>query len=347
MTRRIRFLLVAAILVSGCLLVACDKAAVRSAQPQSTVTGYAARPEVQQFIARLVKQDGFDKTWLEKTLATARMRDAVLVAITRPYEAKPWYQYRALFVNPARVTAGVAFWDTHSALLDKAQSVYGVPRSLIVAILGVESFYGRQKGGYRVLDALATLSFDYPPRASFFQGELEQYLLLCREQSFDPSALTGSYAGAMGVPQFMPDSYRKYAVAFDGRGRPDIWNNWADIIGSVANYFHAHGWRKDGLVAVPASLPAVAAQMSTALAPTTVGALREQGLVVSSGLADDTRGILVPLQLEHGTEYWLGLHNFRVITRYNRSPLYAMAVIDLSTRIADARAAEQGRHAPP
>ncbi len=346
MTRRIRFLLVPAILVSGCLLAGCGKAAVRPAQPQPAVPGYVARPEVQQFIARLVKQDGFNKTWLEKTLAAARTRDTVLAAITRPYEAKPWYQYRALFVNPARVTAGVAFWNTHSALLDKAQSVYGVSRSLIVAILGVESFYGRQKGDYRVLDALATLSFDYPPRAGFFQGELEQYLLLCREQSFDPSVLTGSYAGAMGVPQFMPDSYRKYAVAFDGRGKPDIWNNWADIIGSVANYFHAHDWHRDGLVAVPASLPA-AAPTPTVLAPTTVGALRERGVVVSSGLADDTRAILVPLQLAHGTEYWVGLHNFRVITRYNRSPLYAMAVIDLSARIADARAAQQGRHAPP
>ena len=196
-----------------------------------------------------------------------------------------------------------------------------------------------------MLDALTTLGFDYPPRAGFFQGELEQYLLLCREQSFDPLSLTGSYAGAMGVPQFMPDSYRQYAVAFDGKSKPDIWNNWGDIIGSVANYFHAHGWQQDGLVAVPAALPVYKAAPPP-VSFTTVGALRRQGVIISEGLAGDTQAILVPLQLKEGTEYWVGLHNFRVITRYNKSPLYAMAVLDLGTRIAEARA-RQSHDAPP
>ncbi|MGH8282086.1 MAG: lytic murein transglycosylase, partial [Gammaproteobacteria bacterium] len=190
-----------------------------------------------------------------------------------------------------------------------------------------------------------TLSFDYPPRADFFQSELEQYLVMCREHAFDPPSLMGSYAGAMGAPQFMPDSYRQYAVSFGSRGKPDIWNDWADIIASVANYFQRHGWQADGLVAVPAALPSVVAQTPATLTPTTVGALRSGGVVVSRGLADDTPAILVTLQLEHGTEYWLGLHNFSVILQYNKSALYAMAVYDLATRIAEVRT--QGRQNAP
>lgn len=300
--------------------------------------GYTARADVQAFIGKLVQQDGFERSWLEKILGAAQKRDSILTTIAKPYEAKPWYQYQPLFVNDARVQAGVAFWNTHAALLAEAQQRYRVSPAIVVAILGVESFYGRQKGGYSVLDALATLSFDYPSRAEFFQGELEQYLLMCREQHLDPLSLSGSYAGAMGVPQFMPDSYRKYAVAFDGRQPPNIWNDWADIVGSVANYFHVHGWQPDGLVAVPAALPAVIPRPPATFAPTTVGALRADGVVTSQGLADDTPAMLVALQLQDGTQYWLGLNNFRVILQYNKSPLYAMAVYDLAARISEARA---------
>ncbi|MGH8320908.1 MAG: lytic murein transglycosylase B [Gammaproteobacteria bacterium] len=346
-TASTRILILAACLSSACSHVV-KPVQIRHAAPAATQpapAGYAARPEVQQFIARLVHQDGFDKAWLEKAFDSAHRRDSILAAIAKPYEAKPWYQYKPLFVTPARINAGAAFWDAHSALLDKVQQQYGVSPAIIVAILGVESFYGRQKGGYSVLDALTTLSFDYPPRASFFQGELEQYLVMCREHAFDPPSLMGSYAGAMGAPQFMPDSYRQYAVVFNGQGQPDIWNNWADIIASVAHYFQLHGWQADGLVAVPAALPSIVAQAPAALAPTTVGALRSDGVVVSRGLADDTPAILVPLQLEHGTGYWLGLHNFRVILQYNKSPLYAMAVYDLATRIAEVRT--QGKQNAP
>jgi membrane-bound lytic murein transglycosylase B len=355
---RIRHIFALAVISTAGLSAGCSHLLKPvQARPASAVTAqkaetpppqaaYTARPEVQQFIARLVQQDGFDKAWLEKNLAAAQPHDSILTAIAQPYEAKPWYQYKPLFVTSARINAGVAFWDTHSALLAKAQQQYGVPASIIVAILGVESFYGRQKGGYPVLDALVTLSFDYPPRAAFFQAELEQYLLMCREHGFDPPSLMGSYAGAMGAPQFMPDSYRQYAVTFDGQGSPDIWNNWADIIGSVANYFHSHGWQPDALVAVPAALPATLAKIPATLTPTSVGDLRSGGVVVSQGLADDTSALLVPLQLADGTEYWLGLHNFRVILQYNRSPLYAMAVYDLATRITEARALE-GQSAPP
>ncbi len=346
-TASARILILAACLTSACSHMVKPVVA-RHATPAATQpapTSYAARPEVQQFIAQLVQQDGFDKAWLEKAFDSAHRRDSILAAIAKPYEAKPWYQYKPLFVTSARINSGVAFWDAHSALLDKVQKQYGVSPAIIVAILGVESFYGRQKGGFPVLDALTTLSFDYPPRASFFQAELQQYLLMCREHAFDPPSLMGSYAGAMGAPQFMPDSYRQYAVAFDGQGQPDIWNDWADIIASVANYFQLHGWQADGLVAVPAALRSIVAQTPATLTPTTVGALRSGGVVVSQGLADDTPVILVPLQLEQGTEYWLGLHNFRVILAYNKSPLYAMAVYDLATRIIKARA--QGRENVP
>lgn len=307
---------------------------------------YAARADVQAFIGKLVQQDGFERSWLEKILGAAQKRDSILTTIAKPYEAKPWYQYQPLFVNDARVHAGVAFWNAHAVLLEQAQQQYHVSPAIVVAILGVESFYGRQKGGYSVLDALATLSFDYPSRSEFFQGELEQYLLMCREQHLDPLSLSGSYAGAMGVPQFMPDSYRKYAVAFDGHQPPDIWNDWADIIGSVANYFHVHGWQPDGLVAVPAAVSSVIALPPAALTPTTVGALRAAGVVTSQGLPNDTPAMLVALQLQDDTQYWLGLTNFRVILQYNKSPLYAMAVYDLAARISEARALA-GSSAPP
>lgn len=334
----------AALIAAGCLLSACVRF-VKPAEAQAVAQGYTTRSAVQRFIHHLVRKDGFSQEWLETTLAAARPRAAVLRAIERPYESKPWYQYRALFVTPSRIQAGVAFWTRHRRTLRHAQSVYGVPPALIIAILGVESFYGQEKGGYRVLDALTTLSFDYPPRARFFRGELEQYLRLCREQSFDPRSLMGSYAGAMGAPQFMPDSYRKYAVAFGNPGHPDIWNNWPDIIGSVANFFHAHGWQPDGLVAVPAALPSANTTPKTT-DWTTVGALRRQGVVVSAGLTLDATAALVPLQRKRGIRYWVGLHDFRVITRYNESPLYAMAVYDLATGIAQAHT-RQERNAHP
>ncbi len=295
------------------------------------------RPDVQQFINHLVQQDGLDREWLVKILGAAHRNPSVISSMTKPYESKPWYQYKPLFVNDSRVKAGVDFWNTHARELALAQQKYGVSPQIIVAILGVESFYGRQKGAYPVLDALTTLAFDFPPRAQFFQNELEQYLILCHEQSFDPSSLTGSYAGAMGVPQFMPDSYRQYAMSSVSGGHPDIWNNWADIIGSVANYFKIHGWEQNGLVALPAALPAGYATLSTLVA-TSIGALRRQGVITSNGLAADTPAMLISLQLEHGTRYWVGFDNFRVITQYNKSPLYAMAVFDLSVRIADQHA---------
>ncbi|HKV97169.1 MAG TPA: lytic murein transglycosylase B [Gammaproteobacteria bacterium] len=344
-------LLAAGVLLAGCAhLVKPPPAVPRHPVPPTPAPAvpadYTARAEVQAFIAKLVQQHGFERAWLEKTLGAAQKNDNILAAIAKPYEAKPWYQYQPLFVNNSHIKAGVEFWNAHAALLDQVQTQYGVPPAIVVAILGVESFYGRQKGGYSVLDALSTLAFDYPARASFFQYELEQYLLMCRAGHLDPLSLSGSYAGAMGAPQFMPDSYRRYAVAFDGHDPPDIWNDWADIIGSVANYLHLQGWQPQGLVAVPAAVPLVIANPPATLTPTTVGALRTAGVMTSTGLANDTPAMLVALQLQDGTQYWLGLDNFRAILQYNRSPLYAMAIYDLATRISQARALA-GQSAPP
>ncbi|HSN18775.1 MAG TPA: lytic murein transglycosylase B, partial [Gammaproteobacteria bacterium] len=327
------------------LLAACAHRPTLPGTTPVTPTGnYASRPDVQQFMAEVQKKDGFDPAWLERAFQGAQKHQSIIDAITRPYESKPWYQYRSIFVNENRISAGAAFWDQHAQLLAAAEARYGVDADIIVAIIGVESLFGKQHGGYPVIDALSTLSFDYPPRAPFFQGELEQFLVLCREQNFDPLKPMGSYAGAMGAPQFMPDSFRTYAVDFDGDGKRDIWEDWPDIIGSVANYFHMHGWQENGLTVVPAALPMDA--VAPAPVVTTVGALRRTGVSLSEGLDDASEAVLISLQDQDRMEYWVGLHNFRVITQYNKSPLYAMAVIQLANAISQRRAAE-GHDAPP
>lgn len=287
----------------------------------------------------VVQKDGLDRSWVEHALKGAHRRQVVIDAITKPYEAKPWFQYEPLFVNDSRIDGGVAFWNRENGYLQKAEAEYGVPPEIIVAIVGVESYYGRQHGGYPVIDSLSTLAFDYLPRAAFFRGELEQFLIMCHEQSLDPLVPMGSYAGAMGAPQFMPDSFRQYAVDFDADGRRDIWGDWADIIGSVANYFHLHGWQANGLVAVPAAI-AEGVTPPTALTPTTVGALRAAHVTLSAGVPDGAEAVLVALQGDKEMHYWVGLHNFRVITQYNKSPLYAMAVIQLGIAVEQRREAE-------
>jgi len=313
---------------------------MKSASPApAAVTSFMTRVDVQQFVDEVVQKDRLDREWVEHAMHGAHRRQAVIDAITKPYEAKPWFQYEPLFVNDSRIDGGVAFWSRQSTALQKAEVEYGVPAEILVAIVGVESFYGRQHGGYPVIDSLSTLAFDYPPRAAFFQGELEQFLIMCREQSLDPLVPMGSYAGAMGAPQFMPDSFRQYAVDFDADGKRDIWGDWSDIIGSVANYFHLHGWQPNGLIVVPAALQKDAAE-PTPLQPTTVGALRAAHVVLSKGVPDDAEAVLVALQGQDETRYWVGLHNFRVITQYNKSPLYAMAVVQLASAIVERRAAE-------
>lgn len=314
-----------------------------ASQPAFAAThNYNHRPEVTAFIRRMAKEHGFDTAYLRKVFAKARYQQSIIDAITRPAEAKPWYEYRPIFLTAARIQSGARFLNEHGSALAAAEKKYGVPPEIIAAIIGVETFYGRNTGHFSALDALSTLSFDYPPRASYFQSELEQFLLMTREESLDPTKVNGSYAGAMGGGQFMPSSFRRYAIDFDDDGHRDLWNDWTDVIGSVAHYLGAHGWIRNGLIAVPAALPENREPSAAAADADTVAALRKGGFEISSGVDGNEAAILVALEQKDGNDYWAGLHNFQVIMTYNRSPLYAMAVYQLGDAIARARSADNG-----
>ena len=297
---------------------------------------YMKRDDVGAFIAEMQQRHGFDRGQLESWFKDVRLRDDIIAAISRPAESKPWHQYRPIFLQNARIEGGLEFWREHAADLKRAEEKYGVPPQIVIAILGVETRYGRHQGNYRVLDALTTLAFDYPPRAKFFRSELEQYLLLTREEGIDPLALKGSYAGAMGQAQFISSSFRNYAVDFDGDGKRDLWNNPSDAIGSIANYFKVHGWEWNGLVAVPATVSGdqYPALLEAGLKPSlTWEEMKRRGVETPVTLIDQLPVALIALEQEAGPEYWVALQNFYVITRYNRSPLYAMAVYQLSEEI--------------
>jgi membrane-bound lytic murein transglycosylase B len=311
------------------------------AQARSALDYEASQP----FIDRMQTQHGFDADHLTRLLGQARIREDILKAISRPAERKPWYQYRPIFVTAARVKGGLEFWEKHKEILERAEQEYGVPAEIIVAIIGVETRYGRHTGRYRVIDALSTLAFAYPPRSEFFSSELEHYLLMTREEKVDPLTLKGSYAGAMGQPQFISSSFRSYAVDFDADGKRDIWNNPADAIGSVANYFHRHGWRSGEPITARVNAGAVNDKElleNKELKPSmSLADLQEKGVdAIPDGFSRELLSALIGLELEEDREYWLGLHNFYVITRYNHSALYAMAVYQLSQEIKAQREAK-------
>lgn len=293
------------------------------------------RPELRAFIDRMVAHHDFNAMELANLFSQARIREDIIEAISRPAEAKPWYQYRPIFLTESRIEQGVEFWNQHGELLQQAEARFGVPPEMIVAIIGIETRYNRHQGRYPVLDALSTLAFDYPKRSEFFRSELEHYLLLSREEGFDAAKLMGSYAGAMGGTQFISSSYRHYAVDFDGDGKRDLWDSVADQIGSVANYFATHGWRPDETIVVPAKVDGEEYQrLETTLKPKyTAGRLRDFGIEAERELPDDTPVSLLVLETEQGHDVWLGLHNFYVITRYNHSALYAMAAYQLAEAI--------------
>lgn len=301
---------------------------------------YADRADVQAYIAELVAEHGFDEVQLTDLFRQARRKDQILESIARPAERiLKWHEYRRIFLKEPRISQGLDFWAANDEALKEAEETYGVPPEYIVAVLGVETRYGRVSGSYRVLDALTTLAFDYPPRSAFFRKELTEYLLLAREEGRDPLWFTGSYAGAMGYGQFIPSSFRAYAVDFDGDGYRDIWTNERDAIGSVANYFARHGWRAAAPVAIRVDVEGEAADAvanESLNLQRTVGELRSLGVVVD-GIADVEEAGLYRMMLEDGSEYWLGLNNFYVITRYNRSRLYALAVHQLSQAIKSGR----------
>lgn len=304
---------------------------------------FVERPEVRQFIETMVDRHGFDAAALNQLFAQARpCLSAARIMTDQVVQPLPWPRYRSHFVNGWNIRHGVHFWQQHAAVLARARQVYGVPEEVIVAIIGVETRYGKTRPRFPEFDTLATLAFDYPRRAEFFRAELEQYLLLMREERRDPRSAKGSFAGAMGIPQFMPSSYRSYAVDFNRDGRRDLWGSTADAIGSVANYLRAYGWQAGQPVAVRARLKEaeqdVSAYVSTTLKPEwNVEELQSLGLAPAERLSASAQAALLAVEGEGGREYWLGFDNFYAITRYNRSLHYALAVYQLSREIRSAR----------
>jgi membrane-bound lytic murein transglycosylase B len=306
------------------------------------------RDEFKIFAAEMERKHKMPAGEIEALLVQSEFRDDIIAAITRPAEAKPWHQYRPIFIKPDRILGGVKFWRENDALLESVSREYGVPPEIIVAIIGVETRYGKFTGRYRVIDALATLAFGYPKRADFFRGELEQFLLLSREESIDPSNATGSYAGAMGKPQFISSSYRRYAVDQDQDGRRDLWRSDADVIASVANYFKRHGWRPGEPITLQAEINGQAdlqSYVDAGMKPSVpLEELLRHGVRPLDSLSmpdPEMLASLIKLDAGERDEYWFGLHNFYVITRYNHSNLYAMAAYQLSREILNAKVAAE------
>ena len=305
----------------------------------SHAQNFIERKEVRAYLDELSGSYGFSRNNLEKILSDHKPNKRIIDLISRPSEKRlQWHEYRKILVDEARIKLGVEFWNENVVALSEAEQVYSVAPEIIVAIIGVETRYGKIMGSYPVVEALSTLAFDYPPRAKFFRKELTEFFILTRDQKLDPASLTGSYAGAMGYGQFIPSSYRAYAVDFDGDNFKDIWNNKADAIGSVANYFSRHGWQGDGPVIVRGyeTSPNLDVAANESLEPKFLaGDLRRKG--IRNNLADNTKVALFEMQGERGQEYWLGLNDFYVITRYNRSSIYALAVFQLSQAIKQER----------
>jgi membrane-bound lytic murein transglycosylase B len=309
-----------------------------------TVNSYASPLELkQQFIKLMVEEHGFERQWIESHLAKANKNEKILTAIATPWEAKPWHQYHPIFLTQKRLDKGLEFWQKHKETLRRAEQETGVPAQIIVAIIGVETFYGSYLGKYSVLDSLYTLGFYYPPRAKFFRSELAQLFLLAREENFTVTDLKGSYAGAMGWGQFISSSYRHYAVDFDNDGVRDLLTNPVDAIGSVANYFKKHHWQTGQNIALKATIngPIPTELMSKSLRyKDSWQQLQEAKVQIDNELAPSTSVKLLAFEQTDGREYWVGLENFYVITRYNHSPLYAMAVFQFSEQLLNVFSAE-------
>jgi membrane-bound lytic murein transglycosylase B len=324
------------ILLSGFLLGATSLAACAE-----DPTAFSYPGQVNQFIAEMVKEYQFNADKLTDLFKQVHLHQSIIDAISKPAEAKPWYEYRPIFVNRERVRGGVLFWNQNQAVIEAVANTYKVAPQVLVAIVGVETRYGQHTGKYPVIDALSTLAFAYPPRAKFFRGELKQYLLMTREERLDPLLEKGSYAGAMGMPQFISSSYRHYAVDFDKDGKRDLWDNTADALGSIANYFAKHGWRYNQPIANRVQVSGLKYREmidNTSLKPRfTPEQMRLAGVAIEGTVPDDVKGCLIELDSGDGPEYWAAWENFYVISRYNHSALYAMAVHQLGDAILKSR----------
>jgi len=331
----------------------------------SSAVHAATLPGIPEFIDEMVTKHNFKRANLERVFNDAQIIPSVIEDISRPATIKPWLEYRAAFVNPQRIRLGVEFWHRYRKALRHAERKYGVPQEIIVALIGVETIYGQDSGTFRTIDALTTLAFDYPPRAKFFRAELEDFLLLAREQHLNLLTVRGSYAGALGIPQFMPSSYRIYAVDFNGNHKINLLREATDAIGSVGNYLKGFGWVSDAqgnseVARADTSLPnkahvsarapiAVRAQVSEEICvgeiatPRTIGAWSEAGIVPSLNLDPRWSARLIDFTVGDGKEFWLAFKNFDVITRYNNSDFYAMSVFQLAEALKEARKSKNAK----
>ncbi len=302
-------------------------------------TRFVDRPDVQTFIQYMVKKYHFNKQQLTTLFSSVKIRPQIMSQIKKPLEQKPWYTYQMLFVSEWRIKEGVVFWNKYENALRKAEEIYGVPASIIVATIGVETKYGQRTGEYRVMDSLTNIGFSNSSRAKYFRSELEQFLLLTREHHLNPLSVMGSYAGAIGQPQFMPSSYRYYAVNFSKSGKIDLMNNEVDVIGSIANYYSKFGWKLNEPIAIQARVIgdryAYLTKKILIDKQLTMNELSRYGVVpIHKIRQDDLKVKVIELESRYSKEYWLGFHNFGVIKRYNSSDLYAMAVYQLSAYIS-------------
>jgi membrane-bound lytic murein transglycosylase B len=333
--------------------------AASKSRAATAVPSYDRRADVRAFIDQMVAAHGFDRRELGRIFATAHFQPKIVEAMQRPLLEPPkWYEYAPQFLSAKRIDGGVAFWREHEPALLRAQEQFGVPPEIVVAIIGVETFYGRNTGRHRVIDALSTLAFDYPRRAAFFRGELESFLLLSRDAGVPATQAKGSFAGAIGLPQFMPGSYRNFAVDFDGDGRVDLWDSAEDAIGSVANFLLRHDWERDQPVLMRASIDdahrdAVLRRLDGGISERrALDAWNADGVTALDAppdLASDPVGLLMLEEsgLAGDASYWIAANNFYVITRYNRSRLYAASVWQLSRALREAYASATGASPSP
>ena len=299
------------------------------------------RPDVQVFIKEMVKDYNFNEQQLITLFNQVHINERTIQLTTTPYEAKPWYTYRKHFITQARVDNGVIFWHQYHEQFQIVSERTGIPPEILVAIVGVETHYGKERGGFPAIDALSSLAFDFPRRAAFFRKELREYLILCREQGWDPLTIKGSYAGALGQPQFMPSSYRYYAVSYDGKSKPNLFNNENDVIASIGNYLKKNGWQANQPIAVIANvtgdkfsgLPPQDKEGRIIKPTMTLAEFKTYDVLPMTPHLNELSAILMPFQLEDSNQYWLGFMNFYVITRYNTSKLYALAVYQLAEDI--------------
>lgn len=304
---------------------------------------------VQAFVKSMVKKHHFKEDELVNLFKKITVNTTVTEKMNKPYEAKPWYQYRKMFVSERRINNGLTYWKKHQDTLAKAEKKYGVPASVILAIIGVETSYGDNKGGFSVLEALTTLAFNYPKRSNFFKRELEHFLLLTREQKLDPLKMKGSYAGAIGLPQFMPSSYRAYAVDFSGKHQIDLMNNDADAIGSVANYLAKHGWRRSRPIACKADIRGSRYKklLPNPIKPSySMRKLTNHGITACQDLKHPSKALFFELKNKDSKEYWLGFHNFYVLSRYNHNRQYVLAVHQLSDALEHEHKSLLAKHQP-